>query len=148
MHHWENLAKPVILIVHRLCSWVGLRLPFSLGSLPAIFRYYESQSSGRQLPGQFQLHSCKSCVQGCATFSCDDLHSHSGRQSTATAIAYIIFGVYWLPMANNSKGSVPWLGICIFVRKSVYLWRSTIILCGIILFIYVYIHACSVCVYF
>lgn len=52
----------LIIVVHRKTIWVGLMTAFLLPWQIITFQYYESESSGRRLSGQFWLEPSKFCV--------------------------------------------------------------------------------------
>ena len=68
---WVYFFTLASVVACRHYSWVELWLLFSLGMLHRIFGYYETCSSGRRLPGQFELFSfqalCLKCMVSLAT---------------------------------------------------------------------------------
>lgn len=57
LHRWSHPARPVLVGVHRIHSWVGRLITFLSCNPQSTFQYYRSWSSGKSLPGEQQLGS-------------------------------------------------------------------------------------------
>lgn len=81
LHAWGYLVKLAIVVIRELARQ-DYRLLLSLGSLQSTFGYYENQSSGRRLPGQFQFIPPSLVSNVCGIFGDSLTLESAGRQAT------------------------------------------------------------------
>lgn len=66
-----------------------------------VFQHHESQSAGREFPGQFEIDFSVSCNQNIYIFISKVLPSGCGVQPRATAIAWIVLGASGASLVNS-----------------------------------------------
>lgn len=129
-----SLVFLIIVVVHRFYSRVELMVVLFLESFQILWELVLRAKAPRLTPVWFLKILHPKCVVSLATESY--FHLLGGNQGQQ-AIAYIVWGVSWISLANNSKGCFPCLTLE-FLLESLCLLGSIIIPNGAISLIQIY----------